>query len=142
MDIGTNKFLTGSNGFLWFNGELMANLKKVDIKVEGQFDDVTVSGDYATYPQYKGYKVTGSITFAKVNSTVLAKYAAAYKSGVMPDTKIVSKLTNKNTGASERAAVTGAVLTTLPLIGWEAQSLIDEEYPVTASGYEILEEIA
>jgi len=142
MDIGTNKFLTGSNGKLWFDGELMANLKKVDIKVEGQFDNVIVSGDHATYPQYKGYKVTGTITFAKVNTTVLAKYAAAYKSGIMPDSKIISKLTDKNTGASERIAVTGAVLTTLPLMGWEAQNLIDEEFPVSASGYEVLEEIA
>ena len=142
MDIGTNKFLTGSNGYLWFNGELMANLKKVDIKVEGQFDDVTVSGDYATYQQYKGYKVSGSLTFAKVNSSVVAKYAAAYKTGVMPDTKIVSKLRDVNTGESERVAITGVVLTTLPLIVWDAQNLIDEEFPVSASGYEMLEEIA
>lgn len=91
----------------------MANLKKVDIKAEGQFDDVTVSGDYATYQQYKGYKVSGSLTFAKVNSSVMAKYAAAYKTGVMPDLKIVSKLRDVNTGESERAAITGVVLTTV-----------------------------
>ena len=141
MDIGTNKFLTGSNGYLWFDGELMANLKKVDIKVEGVFDDVIVAGDYATYPQYKGYKVSGSVTLAKVNTAVQAKYAAAYKTGVMPDLKIISKLTDVNTGGSERAAVTGAVLTTFPLMGFEAQGLIDEEFPVSASGYEILEVI-
>ena len=142
MEIGTNRFLTGSNGKLWFDGELMAHLKKVDIKVEGNFEDVTLAGDYATYPQYTGYAVSGSVTFAKLNSAVLAKYAAAYKSGVMPDLKIISKLTDVNTGASERAAVTGAVLTTLPLMGFEAKALVDEEFPVKASGYEILEAIA
>lgn len=141
MNIGTNRFLTGSNGFLWFDGELMANLKKADIKVEGVFDDVTLAGDYATYPQYKGYKVSGSVTFAKMNTKVLAKYAAAYRSGKFPDLKLISKLTDVNTGASERVAITGAVLTTLPLINFEAQGLIDEELPISASGYEILEVI-
>ena len=142
MNIGTNRLLNGTNGHLWFNGELMANLKKVDIKVEGTFENVILCGDYATYPQYTGYSVAGSVTFAKINSSVLAKYAAAYKTGVMPDLKIISKLTDVNTGASERIAVTGAVLTTLPLIGFDEHSLIDEEFPVSASGYEILEVIA
>lgn len=141
MDIGTNKFLTGTNGYLWFNGELMANLEKVDIKVEGEFDDVTVSGDPATYPQYKGYSISGSVAFAKMNSNVLSKYADAYKTGRMPDLKIVSKLRDVNTGESERMAVTGVVITTLPLIGWEAKGTIKEEYPLKASGYELLEVI-
>ncbi len=142
MEIGTNRFLTGSTGKLWFDGELMANLKKVDVKVEGNFEDVTVAGDYATYPQYTGYSVSGSVVFAKINSSVLAKYLAAYKTGVMPDLKIISKLTDVNTGASERAAITGTVLTTLPLMGFEAKALVDEEFPLKASGYELLEAIA
>lgn len=141
MEIGTNRFLTGSAGKLWFNGELMVNLKKVDIKIEGNFEDVTLAGDYSTYPQYTGYSVGGSVTFGKVNSSVLAKYMAAYKSGIMPDLKIISSLTDVNTKRSERAAVTGAVLTTLPLAVYEAKSLVDEEFPLKASGYDILEEI-
>lgn len=84
----------------------------------------------------------GSDDITCTYATVLAKYASAYKTGVMPELKIVSSLTDVNTGASERAAVTGAVLTTLPLMGFEAKTLIDEEFPVKASGYEILEAIA
>ena len=139
--IGTNRFLTGSTGRVWYNGELMAHLKKIDVKVEGNFEDVTVAGDYATYPQYTGYSVSGSLVFAKINSSILAKYAAAYKTGVMPDLKIVSSLLDVNTQESERAAITGAVLTTLPLMVFEAKSLIDEEFPLKASGYDVLEEI-
>ncbi len=141
MEIGTNRFLTGSGGKLWFNGRAMANLKKVDIKIEGNFEDVTLAGDYSTYPQYTGYSVSGSVTFGKVDSVVLAEYAAAYKSGIMPELKIVSSLTDVNTKKAERAAVTGAVLTTLPLMGFEAKTLVDEEFPIKASGYDILEEI-
>ena len=139
--VGTNRFLTGSTGRVWYNGELMANLKKIDVKIEGNFEDVTVAGDYATYSQYTGYSVTGSITLAKVNSAIVAKYAAAYKTGVMPDLKIISSLRDVNSGESERAAITGVVLTTLPLMFFEAKSLIDEEFPLKASGYDILEEI-
>ncbi|MCI8387026.1 MAG: terminase [Clostridiales bacterium] len=141
MEIGTNRFLSGSTGKLWFNGELMANLKKVEIKVEGNFEDVTLAGDYRTYPQYTGYSVSGSVTFAKLDSGVLAKYAAAYKSGLMPELKIISKLTDVNTGASERACVSGAVLTSLPLVGFEAKGLVDEEFALKASDYDILERI-
>lgn len=142
MNIGTNQFLTGANGYVWFDGELLANLKKIDIKVEADFDDVVVAGDHATYPQYKGYAVSGSMTMVKKNSRIVAKYAAAYKSGVMPPLKIISKLTDVNTGESERAAITGAVITTLSIMGFEDKNTVEVEYPIKASGFEILEEIS
>lgn len=35
-----NKVLTGSSGNLWFNGQLLANLSKIEAKVKGNFETV------------------------------------------------------------------------------------------------------
>lgn len=137
----TNKALSGTTGEVWFDGEKLANLKKADLKVEGNFEDLQVCGDYRTFPNYLGYSITGSVTLAKIDSLVLKKYATAYKTGDIPTLKIIAKLTDKSTGKVERTAISGAVLTTLTLANFEAAKLIDEEIPVKASDYDVLETI-
>ena len=49
-----NRFLVGTNGAVWVNGEKLANIKKAEIKVTGSFEDVSVVDDFATHPVYTG----------------------------------------------------------------------------------------
>lgn len=86
-------------------------LKKIELKVTGSFEDVGFCGDPATYSRFTGWSGDGSITLQKVDSMVLDLLADAYRNDAMPDVKIVTKLTDKATGKSERAAVEGVVFT-------------------------------
>ncbi len=135
------KALTGAGGSVWLGGDKLANLSKAQITVKGNFENVTCCGDYRTYPQYTGYSIDGSITLIKIDSAIQRKYAKAYKNGNLPDIKIITKLTDPETGASERYSVTGVVFTSLDILNIEAQKVVNEELPIQAVDYEPLEEI-
>lgn len=136
-----NKTLTGSNGDVWLNGNLVSTIKSIELKVAGKFEEQNFCGDYGTYNVYTGWSGEGTMTWGKIDSTAIKLLADAYKNGNMPDIKIITKLTDKATGKSERAAVSGVVISEFMLTKFEAKNLIEEELPLKFSGYEILEQI-
>lgn len=135
-----NKILTGKNGNLWFNGSLLANISKFEAKVKGDFDDVNFCGDGATYKVFNGWTGEGTITLKKVDSTIWAAVAAAYKSGVMPDFKIVSSLENPSSLKAEKVSITGVIITEFVLAGFEAKKQVEEEYPFSFGDYTVTED--
>lgn len=141
MITDVNKILTGNNGNVWFNGKLVSTLKSIELKVTGNFEEVNLCGENGTFNRYTGWSGEGTMTWGKVDSTVVSLLADAYKSGIMPEIKIVTKLTDKATGKSERAAVSNVVLTEFFLTKFEAKALIEDEIPLKFSDYEVLETI-
>lgn len=133
--------MIGTNGYLWINNNLLANLKSIELKVTGNFEEVNTCGNWGTESVYTGFSGEGSITCLKVDSTVLKLVSDAYKNGNMPEIKIISKLTDKSTGKSERASVTGVVITEFFLAKFESKTICEEEIPIKFSDYEVLETI-
>ncbi len=136
-----NKVLTGSSGNLWFNGQLLANLSKIEAKVKGNFESIDFCGDNATYSRYNGWSGEGTITVKKVDSTIWKICVDAYKNGVMPDIKLISSLTDKATGKSEKASIEGVVITEFLLAGFESKKIIEEEFPFNFGDFEAIETI-
>lgn len=136
-----NQILTGSAGNVWLQGQLLAQVKSIELKVSGNFDDINFCGDTATYSKFSGWNGEGTLTMYKIDSTVLKLIADAYNSGDMPDIKIVTKLTNVKTGKSERVAVSGITITEFTLAKFEAKANVEEELPIKFSKYEVLDTI-
>lgn len=139
--VNVNKILTGNSGNVWMNGKLLSTIKSIELKVTGSFEEVNFCGENATHNRYTGWSGEGTMTWGKIDSTVLKLLAEAFKTGNMPDIKIITKLTDKTTGKSERAAVSNVVLTEFFLAKYEAKTPIDEEIPLKFSDYEVLETI-
>ncbi|OOM81792.1 phage-like element PBSX protein XkdM [Clostridium puniceum] len=140
--VDVNRILKGKDGEMWFNGQLLASLKKIEAKVKGDFEDINLCGDPSTHSVYNGWSGEGSFICLKIDSTVWKLVAEAYKTGVMPPIKIITRLTDKSTGQSERAAIEGITITEFALASFEAKKMLEEEYPFKFSDYEILESIA
>jgi len=134
-----NRVLTGSSGNVWFNGKLVSTVKSIELKVTGNFEEQSFCGDYGTYNVYTGWSGEGSMTAGKVDSTVVSLLADAYKTGNMPEIKIITSLTDKATGKSERAAVSDIVITEFFLAKFENKAILEEETPLKFSNYEVLE---
>lgn len=141
VNMQDTQVLHGSGGAVWVNNEQLAALEKISIKVTGQFEEVKCAGDYRTHNQYVGYSVAGTLTLNKVNSFAGNTFADSYKTGIMPNVKIITSLKNPATGKSERAAVTGVKFTEFTLAEFEAKALTKEEIPFVATDYEFLERI-
>jgi len=136
-----NKVLKGSGGNLWFNGQILSTLSKVEAKVKGTFEDVNFCGDNSTYSVYNGWAGEGTITIKKVDSTIWKMCADAFKSGVMPDIKLISSLTDASTGKSEKTSIEGVVITEFMLAGFEAKKMIEEEFPFKFGDFDPIETI-
>lgn len=136
-----NEVLTGTDGVVWVNGEEWGEVKGIEAKVTGEFEDVTFCGDYGTYKKYMGYTGEGTLTLVKTKSRGLKIMGDAFKTGVMPDIKIISKLTNKQSGKSERAALKNVVFSEFALAKFENRSIVEEELPFSFSDYDSLETI-
>ena len=140
--VNVNRILKGNNGNVWFNGKLLATVKKIEAKVKGEFEDDNFCGDNATYSIYNGWSGEGTITLQKIDSTIWKLVAEAYKSGNMPSIKIITALTDSSTGQSERASIENVVITEFALASFEAKKMLEEEYPFKFSDYEVLDAIA
>lgn len=138
--ITNNSFLHGAGGAVWVDGEELAQVMSVELKVTGQFEEVSVCGNFHTYQQYVGYTVEGTLKLQKINSTQAAKIMSAYESGEMDDATIITKLENKKMGGAERVSVTGVVFTELGQ-NFEAKKLVEESIPFKAVKYEYLDRI-
>ena len=141
MSINVNRILKGSSGDTWVDGELLSNVKSIEAKIKGEFSDHNFCGDSATYSSFDGWSGEGTLALAKIDSKIWKKVADAYKSGVMPDVKIITCLKDKSTGKSERVAITGIVFTEFTLAGFKAKEAIEEDFPFKVNGYEVLEYI-
>ena len=136
-----NEVLSGTDGAAWVNGEEWAELSALEAKITAEFEDVNFCGDYGTYKRYMGFTGEGTMTLKKTKSRGLKLLADAFKTGIMPDIKIVTKLTNKQTGKAERAVIKDVVFSETMLAKFENRSLVDEELPFTFSDYDVLETI-
>lgn len=136
-----NRILKGNNGIAWWNGKLLADLTKIEMKVTGEFEDVNSCGSFETEHEYVGYTIEGTIEMGKVDSFVMGELAQAYQDGVMPDIKLVTKLKDTATNRAERVSVTGVVISEFMLASWEAKKIIQDSIPFKASRYKMLEKI-
>ena len=138
----TNRVLSGSTGECWLGEHKLGQLKSIKSTVEGEFEEYSAAGDYRTFWAYKGYKISGTLTLHKVDSYVLSLMQEAYRSGAMPELKIITKLRDVQTGQTERVALTDVALTKLDLANIDAKTLCSEESPFLATEYDVLEAIA
>ena len=130
----------GNNGTVWFNGKKLATLTKFEAKNALEYEEMKFCGEYNTHHEYVGWKGSGTMTCAKVDSTVLKTLKKAVKTGEMPELSIISKVTNTDTGKSERIAYKEVKVTELMLASFEAQKVMEEEIPFTYENYNVLEQ--
>lgn len=128
-----NQVATGTSTVVWINGEAYPEFKGFEYKVAGSFSDVKFAGgDNNTYNRYTGATCEGTITLNKVRSRAALLLADAYRSGVMPDITIISKIMNDSTGKAERATFTDVVFTEF---GGKSEpgSVMEESIPFKSS---------
>ncbi len=136
-----NKVLSGTEGAVWINGEQIEEVNKVEIKIEGTFDDIEFAGYYATMGRYMGYKGTGTLTLNKMHSRAIGLIGDAFKTGKFPDIEIIASVTNKQTGESERIAVHGVQVTEFDF-NFEAKKSTQESMPFRFIDYDVLETLS
>lgn len=139
-DVNTNRTLSGNDGQIWVNGELWAEIKSIEFKLTGNFEDINFVGDTKTHKRFTGVDGSGTITLQKTLSRGIKAISDAFKSGKFPDITILTKVTDGQTGQSERWELDQVMFTELSQ-KIEAKNLIEQEMPFTFENWDILETI-
>lgn len=136
-----NRVMHGNGGHAWWQGKPLATLQSVEAKVSGDFEEINVCGDPATYAIYNGYSGEGTLTWLKVDSTVLEELAEAYQTGIMPEISIVTAQKQRGTSKVERVAYSDITITEFMLAKFEKKAMTEEEVPFKFGNFEVLETI-
>lgn len=137
----TGKYLHGTGGDVWLDGEKITNLKSIESKITIQLEEVKTCGNSGSEYVNTGWTGEGTLTLEKLNSKGINLLAAATKNGETPQFKIITSLKNKSTGATERTALY-IIFTEFSLAKFEAKGTVEEELPFKILDYEVLETIA
>lgn len=140
-EFNPNRILHGNGGAAWWNGKKLVTLQKAEAKVTGDFEDINVCGDPATYSVYNGYSGEGTLTVLKIDSDVLKELAEAYNSGEMPEIVVITSLTQKGTNKVERVSYSDIVVTEFMLANFEKKTKVEEEIPFKFGNFQVLETI-
>lgn len=135
-NFSANKTINGSFGTAWVNGQKWAEIKGFEAKVAAQYEDVVVAGKLGKSRKYMGYEGSGSITMTKIYSRGAALLADAFKSGIMPDIKIVAKLADPASFGAERVSMTDVTFDEFTLLKYELKAIAEEELPFQFGDYE------
>lgn len=140
-NIDTSTLLTGSSGDVWFDGALLATVKTIKCSVKGDFTQENFVGSAKTYNVFQGWSGDGSMSWDKIDSSILTKAANSYKSGTMPNLKIITSLTNVD-GQTEKYSIEGVNFTGFDLANIEAKKILEESFSFSFDDYEILDTIS
>ncbi|MFH5182936.1 phage tail tube protein [Paenibacillus sp. TAB 01] len=135
-----NKLLSGTDGSTWVNGELLTDMASFEFKVTGNFEEVSFVGDYGTYNRFMGFSIDGTLGLNKIMSRGARLVGDGFKTGIMPDIKIIGSIKNPQTGESERVELLGVVFTEFGL-NFENKTLLKEDLPFKAVTYNYIDRI-
>lgn len=137
-----NKILRGTNGRLWVNNKLWANVKKVDVKIKNNYETVNINGELAEQQHYIGYAISGTIDVYKIDSRVTQLVAEGIKSQIMPDISIVVKAADPQVTGAERIQFINVTIDEIAPGNFENKKITEESIPFKAGGFELLDVIS
>lgn len=121
-----NRTLTGTWGEIWVDGELIAELSKVEVKVSANREDVQLDIDVDS--KMTGIKGEFTLTIKKAY-TRYNKVLESWKKGVDLRSQIITKLADPDAvgGQQERYSADNCWFNDLPLVNMEKGAVIEEE---------------
>lgn len=132
----TNKIIRGTNGRLWMNDKLLANVKSFECKVKLEYEDIDENGNPIKQRRYVGASIEGTMVLHKVDSTVLKLLDDGVTSMDMPEINLVSKISDPSVTGMERVRLNNVTFDEFNIASFENSKVGEESIPFRAGGYE------
>lgn len=135
MDKGvTNKIIRGTNGRLWMNDKLLANVKSFECKLKLNYEDIDENGNPIQQRRYTGASIEGTMVLHKVDSYVLKLMKDAVLSMDMPDINMVAKVSDPSVTGMERVKLSNVTFDEVGMASFENAKVGEESIPFRAGG--------
>ena len=132
----TNKIIRGTNGRLWVNDKLMANVKKFECKIKLKYEDIDENGNPIQQRRFTGASIEGTMVLHKVDSYALKLIKDGVKTMNMPDINMVSSVSDPSVTGMERVKLSNVTFDETDLASFENAKVREESIPFKAGGYE------
>lgn len=141
--LDASRTINGSYGEVHHEGNWLTNVYSMSADVEISKEDIKRSGSRWTGKKVSGVAGSGSISGYKVTSDLIQKVSSICNDrGVQYKTELISKLDDPEAFGHERIRLKGVSFDKIPLVGWEVGTIIEEEWPFTFEGYDLLDPIS
>lgn len=140
--LDSTRTISGHFGQVWKDGRWLTNFRQAEASVEITKEDVPRSGTRWMGKKVVGLAGTGTISGYKV-TTALIEEIGQIADDRNPSlvTELILKLDDPDSFGAYRVRLKRVQFDTIPLMNFEAGSLVEEELPFTFEGYEILDRI-
>lgn len=132
----TNKIIRGTNGRLWMNDKLLANVKSFECKIKLEYEDIDENGNPIKQRRYVGASIEGTMVLHKVDSAVLKLLNGAIMSMDMPDINLVSQVSDTSVTGMERVKLHNVTFDEFDLASFGNAKVGEESIPFRAGGYD------
>lgn len=137
--ITANQAINGTHGSVWINGNLAANIKKFEAKLTLNYEQVDIAGDLGEHQKFMGYSGSGTMTFTKVDSTIVSMMHEDISKGKLPEIMIVGKLEDPQSLGAERVQLNEVTLDEIMLLNFEQKTIMEEEVPFKFADFKMLD---
>lgn len=140
--ITANQVLNGTYGTVWINGNLAANIKKFEAKLTLNYEQVDIANDPGEHQKFMGYSGAGTMTFNKVDSSIVAMMHEDILKGKIPEIMMVGKLGDPQSIGAERVQFNEVTIDEIMLLNFEQKTVMEEEVPFKFASFKMLDLIA
>ncbi len=133
--------ISGTHGYLWWDGELIAEITSFEATLKPDTEKVTFAGDMWEDRKLMGLSGEYKIKIKKVYSRA-AKIAEAFKKGEDPRAEFTSKLDDPDALGHERISLHNCWFDDLTLQTFESKKITEEEYSGGFTGFDYLDKIS
>ena len=140
--MSANDTINGTFGAVWINGIKFANIKSFESKINYNWEQVDIAEDAGEHQRYMGYSGEGTMTFNKVDSSILDMLTEDTKAGKFPEITIIGKVEDSTGKQAERIQYNEVTVDSATLQKFEQKKLVEEEIPFKFASYELLDKIA
>ncbi len=141
MAIQAKNCISGTHGYLWWNGELIAEITSFEAPLKPDTEKVTFAGDMWEDRKLMGLSGEFKIKIKKIYSRA-AEIAEAFKKGEDPRSELIAKLDDPDALGHERISLHNCWFDDLVLMKFESKKITEEEFSGGFTGFDYLDKIA
>lgn len=140
--LDSTRTINGTFGQVWKDGRWLTNFRQGEASIEITKEDVQRSGTRWVGKKVVGLAGTGTIVGHRVTTQLIEEIGQiADDRNPSLVTELIMKLDDPDSFGAYRVRLKRVQFDTIPLMNFEAGSLVEEELPFTFEGYEILDRI-
>lgn len=131
MAIDAKRIINGTYGEAWCNGVQYNETKALQAKISKNKETISQAGVLMNATKVVSTDGKGSVTFYKVDSSILSMELDALEKGIDLKHTLITKLNDPDSWGCERLALEGVSFDDITLADWELAKLGEVEFPFT-----------